>query len=69
MRMMEALLFELRAQGSRGVYLQMHEANARARRFYAKLGFEKLDLGGADLGSPTGEGAGTGGGLYLGKRL
>ena len=64
LRMMEALLSALRAQGSCGVFLQMHEANVRARRFYAKLGFEQLKLG-----AQQGDGAGTGGDLYLGKRL
>ena len=65
LRMMEALLDALRAKGSRGVFLQMHEGNTRARRFYAKLGFEQLTLGAV----ASEGGGGTGGELYLGKRL
>ena len=63
-RMMSAQLNALRAAGSAGVYLQMHESNTRARRFYAKLGFEELAVGG-DAAS----GGGTGGDLHLGLKL
>ena len=61
-RIMAVLLDALRQHGSRGVYLQMHESNARAHRFYDDLGFRKLEgVGGAD--------GGTGGDLYLGLEL
>ena len=62
-RLMGAMLSGLRALGSCGVFLQMHEANVRARRFYEKLGFEEL------AGVGTDGPAGTGGALYLGLRL
>ena len=61
--MMHAQMNALRAKGSKGAYLQMHEGNTRARRFYAKLGFEELQ----GVGDP--EAAGTGGALYLGIRF
>jgi ribosomal protein S18 acetylase RimI-like enzyme len=66
LRMMQNQLRTLRERGSPGVYLQMHESNARARRFYAKLGFEELKLKGD---AESGGGGGTGGDLYLGLRL
>lgn len=62
-RLMAALLDALRERGSRGVYLQMHEENARARRFYEKLGFTEIRLEGG------GAAASTGGGLFLGLQL
>ena len=60
-RLVRCLLNALAAAGSRGVYLQMHESNVRARAFYERLGFSKLDVGGGDGGS--------GGALFLGKRF
>ena len=56
------------AAGSRGAFLQMHEGNARARRFYEKLGFERIVVGGGAAGG-DGEGAGTGGDFYMGIAL
>ena len=53
--MMIVLLGVLEAQGSPGVHLGMGAANARAERFYRKLGFHEL--------------ARVGGVLYLGKSL
>jgi len=53
--MINVLLAELAAQGSPGVHLGMGAANARADRFYRKLGFHEL----ARVGDV----------LYLGKRL
>lgn len=53
--MMEELMDRLRRLGSPGVHLGMAETNARAERFYRKLGFEKL----AHVGDT----------LYLGRRL
>ena len=53
--MMNVLLAELTAQGSPGVHLGMGAANARAERFYRKLGFHEL----ARVGDV----------LYLGKSL
>jgi len=41
-KMMEVLLGELVAKGSPGVHLAMGAANARAERFYKKLGFQEL---------------------------
>ena len=70
LRMMQNQLRALRELGSPGVYLQMHESNARARRFYAKLGFEELKLKAtAEEGADAASGGGTGGDLYLGLRL
>ena len=57
--MMQAQLTALHERGSTGVFLQMHESNMRARRFYAKLGF--TDLHTSKAGEP-----GSGGDLYLG---
>ena len=50
-----------------GAHLQMHEGNARARKFYASLGFSELPK----PRPPPGGGAatGTGGELYLGIRF
>jgi ribosomal protein S18 acetylase RimI-like enzyme len=53
--MMKVLLAELATQGSPGVHLGMGASNARAERFYRKLGFHEL--------------ARVGGVLYLGKSL
>ena len=58
---MRALLSALRARGSAGAFLQMHAGNARARKFYERLGFEALSAGG--------DGGGTGGDLDLGIRF
>ena len=68
-RMMRHLLGALRDAGSPGVFLQMQASNARARRFYAKLGFEELALGQSAARGGGGAAAGTGGDLYLGLRL
>lgn len=62
-RMMGALLAALRRAGSTGAFLQMHESNARARRFYEKLGFRQLH----GVGETTA--GGTGGAFYMGLRL
>ena len=62
---MATMLDALRARGSRGVWLQMHEGNARARRFYGKLEFTQLE----GVGQQDGQAAGTGGALYLGRTL
>ena len=53
--LMNVLLADLAAKGSPGVHLGMGAANARAERFYLKLGFHEL----ARLGDV----------LYLGKKL
>jgi ribosomal protein S18 acetylase RimI-like enzyme len=53
--MMNALLDELAARGSPGVHLGMGATNARAERFYKKIGFHEL----ARVGDV----------LYLGKRF
>ena len=53
--MMAVLLSALIAKGSPGVHLGMGAANARAERFYKKLGFHEL----ARVGDV----------LYLGKKL
>ena len=53
--MVRVFLAELVAKGSPGVHLGMGATNARAERFYKKLGFTEL--------------ARAGGVLYLGKRL
>ena len=53
--MMNMLLAELTAKGSPGVHLGMGATNARAERFYRKLGFHELTRVG-DV-------------LYLGKRM
>ena len=53
--MMNVLLAELTAKGSPGVHLGMGATNARAERFYKKLGFHEL----ARVGDV----------LYLGKRM
>ena len=73
-RMMVAMLTALRAHGSAGAYLQMHEGNSRARAFYAKLGFEVLTLGQQEGGAEDADGGGGGGGgsggeFYLGIRF
>jgi hypothetical protein len=60
---MAAQLDALARAGSPGVFLQMHAGNARARRFYEKLGFRELDGAGG-----AGE-AGTGGAFFMGLRL
>ena len=66
---MQNQLRTLRERGSPGVYLQMHESNARARRFYAKLGFEELKLkGDADSGGGGGTGGGTAASLSMTDR-
>ena len=62
-RLMAAQLDALARAGSPGVFLQMHAGNARARRFYEKLGFRELDGAGG-----AGE-AGTGGAFFMGLRL
>ena len=67
-RMMLAMLAALREHGSAGAYLQMHEGNMRARRFYAKLGFEVLTLSGQGTKAEDG-GGGSGGEFYLGIRF
>lgn len=54
-KMMGVLLQKLREAGSAGVHLEMAPENARALRFYGKLGFQKLE-------SPAGT-------LYLGLKL
>ena len=46
---MEALMERLRAAGSPGLFLQVSPVNRRARRFYARLGFQTLRA--ADLPS------------------
>jgi ribosomal protein S18 acetylase RimI-like enzyme len=53
--MMSVLLGELEARGSPGAHLGMGATNARAERFYRKLGFQEL----ARVGDV----------LYLGKRI
>jgi ribosomal protein S18 acetylase RimI-like enzyme len=62
-RMMGALLAAQRRAGSPGAFLQLHESNARARRFYEKLGFRQLH----GVGETTA--GGTGGAFYMGLRL
>ena len=62
-RMMGALLAALRRAGSPGTFLQMHESNVRARRFYERLGFRQLH----GVGETTA--GGTGGAFYMGLRL
>ncbi|MEK7686086.1 MAG: GNAT family N-acetyltransferase [Verrucomicrobiota bacterium] len=58
-RMMAILLDRLRSLGSPGVHLGMAANNARAERFYRKLGFHELArVGPQDSGT-----------LYLAKRL
>ena len=42
-----ALLGALRDAGAPGAFLQMHESNAGARRFYERLGFSQLTVSGA----------------------
>jgi glucokinase len=64
-RLMAAQLGALRRAGSPGVYLQMHETNVRARRFYEKLGFIELK-GANDEAAISG---GTGGACFMGLRL
>ena len=54
-RMIGTLLTKLRGLGSPGVHLGVHADNARARRFYARLGFSELVRRGETL--------------YLGLRL
>ena len=63
-RMMRAQLEALRHAGSAGVFLQMHEGNTRARRFYEKLGFRPLEVATADA-----DAGGTGGAFFMGRRL
>jgi ribosomal protein S18 acetylase RimI-like enzyme len=46
-RLMETLLDALRAAGVPGVHLGVGEANARARGFYARMGFEEIGRDGA----------------------
>lgn len=58
-RMMEHLMEALRTRGSAGVHLALSSANARADRFYRKLGFDELARVGA--GEPQT--------VYLGKRF
>ena len=52
---MDALLAALRRRGAPGVHLGMHVTNARALRFYTRLGFRELARRGETL--------------YLGLRL
>ena len=56
LEMMKVLLDKLRAAGSPGVHLGMHASNARAERFYKRMGFHELVRDDKDS-------------LYLGKRL
>ena len=58
-QMVDRLLAELKTKGSPGVHLGMNSTNARAERFYKKLGFHEL----ARVRSQDSEV------LYLGKRL
>jgi N-acetylmuramic acid 6-phosphate (MurNAc-6-P) etherase/predicted NBD/HSP70 family sugar kinase/ribosomal protein S18 acetylase RimI-like enzyme len=64
-RLMAAQLGALQRAGSPGVYLQMHKSNARARRFYEKLGF--IELTGAN--EQAAMSSGTGGAFFMGLRL
>lgn len=54
--MIQVLLDKLTAAGAPGVHLGMHASNARAEKFYKKMGFHELVRDGKDS-------------LYLGKRL
>ncbi len=47
--LMDTLLTALRQRGSPGVHLGMHVANARALRFYTRLGFRELARRGKTL--------------------
>ena len=63
------LFAALRRAGSRGVHLQMHASNARAARFYRRLGFQPPQRVAASEPLDDGRAAGSGGDLYLGLRF
>ena len=48
-RMIMTIFSVLKAKGSCGVHLEMAASNARALRFYFKLGFTKLDFSDKEL--------------------
>ena len=60
-RLMETMLEALRAAGSSGVFIQTHSGNDRARAFYSKLGFTVQSDGAKEAGS--------GGALFMGRKL
>ena len=60
-RLMETMLEALRAAGSSGVFIQTHRGNDRARAFYSKLGFTVQSDGAKEAGS--------GGALFMGRKL
>jgi ribosomal protein S18 acetylase RimI-like enzyme len=42
-RLMAALLAELAARGSNGIWIGLDNRNERARRFYTRLGFQPIE--------------------------